>query len=237
MIKSRLSRTIERQSKRNFILSILGIIVVLGLLIKFGLPVLINFSLFISDMKGTQNTSEKKAEEFIAQPVLDPLPTATNSAKTTITGIASAKQTINLYINDELVDKVTTEDDGKFVFNDISLNKGNNVIKVRSIINNSKKSDFSEEINIVYKNKEPNLAIDSPTDGQTFSKDQSQIEVKGKTDPGVKITVNDFWVIVDENGNFSYKINLREGDNQIKVSATDDAGNNKTTELKIKYSP
>ncbi|MCL5433055.1 MAG: hypothetical protein M1524_02980 [Patescibacteria group bacterium] len=235
--KSRLSRNYERQSKKNFILSILGIIIVLVLLIKFGIPMIVNFSLFISNFRENQSTSEKKSEEFISAPVLDPLPNATNSAKTVITGIASSNQTVNLYINNELFDKTDSEDDGKFTFEDVTLDDGNNTIKARVVIDNSKKSDFSDEINIVYKNKAPNLTIDSPTDGQTFSKTENQIQIRGKTDPAVKVTVNDFWVIVDENGNFSYEISLKEGDNQIKVSATDEAGNNKTTELKVKYSP
>jgi bacillopeptidase F len=79
--------------------------------------------------------------------------------------------------------------------------------------------------------------VTSPTDGQTFAKDQGSVQVSGKTDNNVKITVNGFWAIVDDSNNFSYALPLQGGENQIKVVAEDKAGNTTQKDIKVTYNP
>lgn len=237
MQRSRLSRKLEKQSKNNLIFSILGILIVFLILFKFGVPFLINFSLLVSGTKNSSETVKNDTSAFISAPVLNPLPTATNSAKTTISGIASSDQTISLYLNDEVIDKMKTEKDGSFSFKEIILDKGENTIKTKAVTKDNKLSDFSETVIINYKSDPTTLSIDNPSDGQSFSKDESPINIVGKTDPGVKVTINDLWAIVNSNGNFSYKLPLQNGENTIKIVATDEAGNKTELERKVNYSP
>ena len=70
-----------------------------------------------------------------------------------------------------------------------------------------------------------------------FEKDQSTVKVLGKTDPGVRVTVNGFWAVIDENNNFSYNLPLQNGENMIKIEAIDQAGNKTEKEIKVTYSP
>src|SRR5229473_308306 len=140
--RSRLIRRRERESKRNFILSIVGI--------------------------------------FIVQPSLDPLPTATNSAKIVVSGKGEEGSTINLYVNDSVTDKEDAGDDGTFKFQ-VTLIKGDNKIYVKAK-KNSGTSLPSDSVTIFFKNNNPSLNITSPTDGQTFSKDQNTVLVSGSTD-------------------------------------------------------
>lgn len=234
MIRSRLSRKTEQKTRKNLALSLLGIILIILLAFKFGVPFLVNLSLFLS---GSQNKDETKIENpsFIAPPVLDSFPQATGSAEIVVSGIASKKQTINLYVNDELVDTTKAEDNGKFSFKE-AIKPGENIIKVTAVVNN-KESGFSNIITTVFRNAPPSLSISSPTDGQSFSKDQNSANVKGTTDANVKVTVNGFWAITDSNGNFTYTLLLQNGENRIKVTATDLAGNKTEKELKVSYSP
>lgn len=224
----------EQKTKKNFALSVLGIILVILLAFKFGIPFLINFTLFLS---GSQSKNEIAVQNpsFIAPPVLDSFPQATSSANIIISGIASKNQIINLYINDELIDASKSKDDGKFLFRE-SIKPGENIIKVKAVVNNVE-SDFSNTITTFFRNAPPSLNISFPSDGQSFSKDQNMVEVKGTTDTDVKVTVNDHWAITDSYGNFSYNLPLQGGDNKIKVTATDLAGNKTEKELKITYSP
>ncbi|MDE2590443.1 MAG: hypothetical protein KGL95_12360, partial [Patescibacteria group bacterium] len=113
MMQSRLSRASEQRMKQRFFLTVVGTIVLLVLLVKFGLPALINFSLFLSSGSGQSagNTSSGQ-NTFINPPILNPIPTATNSATFDISGSAGSKQLVKLYINDNYVDSVTTKDDG-----------------------------------------------------------------------------------------------------------------------------
>jgi len=235
MIRSRLSRRTEQKTKRNFFLSVLGTILIILFVFKFGIPLLANLSLFISGSKNNQEQSNIQNPSFIAPPILNSFPEATSSANIVISGVATKNQTINLYINGNLIDETSVKDDGTFSFKE-AISAGNNVIKAKAVVQ-KKESEFSESITTVFKSAPPSLNISSPTDGQSFSKDQNTANVNGTTDADVKVTVNGFWAIVDDSGNFLYSLPLQNGENKIKIIATDLAGNNSEKEIKTTYSP
>lgn len=234
MIRSRLSRRTEQKTRNNLTLSILGIILIILLVLKFGIPLLVNLSLFLSRSQNKEDTKIQNSS-FIAPPVLDSYAQATASANIIISGIASSKETINLYLNNDLADSAKAGDDGRFSFK-LTLKPGENIIKAKTIANN-KESDFSNSIIVSFKNAPPSLSITIPTDGQSFSKDQNIAEIKGTTDADVKVTVNGFWAITDSSGNFSYSLPLQNGENKIKIVAIDLAGNKNEKEIKVTYSP
>jgi len=225
----------EQKTKKNLLLSVFGIVLVILLVFKFGLPFLVNLSLFMSDSKGNQEQSENKGPSFIAPPILNPFPQATSSANIIVSGVASKNQTINLYINDNLIDSIKTKDDGEFSFKE-TIKPGESTIKTKAIVG-EKESEFSNTITTAFKSAPPSLSIISPTDAQSFSKDQNIAEVKGATDPDTRITVNGFWAITDNTGEFLYKLPLQNGENKIKILATDLAGNKTEKEIKVTYSP
>lgn len=233
--RSRLSNLKETRIRKNLFLSLAGIAIVIFIVIKFGLPFLVNLTLFLSGSRSSEVSTQNNSIQFISPPIINPMSSATNSASVTISGNSSPNQTVNLYINNSLMDKVKTKSDGSFTFTE-SLTPGENIIKVNATVDN-KTSDFSDTQTVIFKNALPSLTIDSPSDGQVFSKDQNLIQVKGKTDSDVKLTINDLWVIVDENNNFSYSLTLKNGENPIKVTATDQAGNKKEVDLKVNYNP
>jgi len=232
--RSRRQRTFERDSRKNLFLSLLGIIVVLFALFKFGIPLLANFSLLIS---GQTTSSEQKKDEFsfINSPILNSLPSATNSAEIVITGKSAKKSQIELFINDSLVNKASANSKGEFEF-EHTLSEGNNKISVRTR-DNDKTSDFSQNFDVIFDSKAPELSINSPSDSQSFSKDQNKAQVSGKTEADSTVTVNGFRAIVDGSGNFSYNLPLQNGENRIKVVASDLAGNKVEKEIKVSYSP
>lgn len=232
MTRSRLSRRMEQKTKKNLLLSVLGIILIILLVFKFGIPLLANLSLFLSG----SGKEEIKIQDspFIAPPILDSFPQATSSAKIIISGVASEGQTIELYINDNLIDKTEAEKDGRFSF-ETTIKPGENIIKTKAVVKD-KESEFSNVITTAFKSAPPSLNISSPSDGQSFSKDQNSIDVKGKTDPDVKVTVNGFWAISDDSGNFSYRMLLQNGENKIKIIATDMAENKTEKEIRVTYS-
>lgn len=231
--RSRFNRRIERQSKRNFAISILGIILVLLLLIKFGIPALANFALFLSGSKDTPQANS--GPNFLTTPTIFSIPTATNSAKITIKGRAEATSTVDLYLNGDIIDKIEAEKNGDFSF-DLNLLKGENKIFVKSKLN-SNTSDASDEIAILFKDTKPLLTVENPSDGQSFSGENNFITVSGTTDAQIKVTVNGFWSIVDQNNKFTTRLLLQNGDNEIKVVAEDTAGNKTEKMLKVRYSP
>lgn len=234
---SRLNRRLEKKSKQTILINIAGIIVILILLIKVGIPLLVNFSLFIGQQKDNGSIVQNENSSnpaFIAPPILNPVSSATNSAQLTVSGSASSSQKVKVYLNGQLNDEIPTKNDGSFSIV-VDLKKGQNTITAKTAIKDNE-SNFSESIDINFIDSKPTIELTSPSDGQSFSKDQNSANVSGKTSVGAKVTVNGFWAIVDENNNFSYKLPLKNGDNQIKVVVTDDAGNTIEKEIKVTYS-
>lgn len=234
MSRSRKQRRLEKGLKKNLILSILGMLLVLFVLIKFGIPLLVNFSLLFS--KQTDSVSTQKDKNlFLNTPILDTLPIATNSAKIIVTGVSSADVSVILYVNDKRIEETDVNKKGEFSF-EYLLSKGNNKIYVRSQKENEK-SDISEIANVVFDDTPPPLSINSPSDGQSFSKDQNSANVTGTTEEEARVTINGFWAIVNEDNSFSYSLPLQNGENTIKVVSTDLAGNKSEKEIKVNYSP
>jgi len=208
---------------------------ILFALIKFGIPLLVNLTLFVSGEK-TQTSTSNKTAFFIPPPTLNFEYDATNSARIKISGSSSPNQIINLYINDNLVDKTETKNDSSFSFETILI-PGENIIRARATTENGRESNLSESLTITFKSGAPSLEIKFPSDGQAFSKDQNTVEIKGTTDPYVRITINNFWAIIDENNNFSYTLGLKDGENEIKIVAQDQAGNKTEKSISVTYSP
>lgn len=196
---------------------------------------MINLSLFFSGSKGTQEQLDSKNPSFIAPPIFNFSPQATSSANIIISGVSSKDQTIKLYINDDFIDETKTKEDGAFSFRQ-KIEAGENIIKAKTVAGD-KESEFSQPITIVFKSAPPSLSISAPIDGQSFGKDQSIADVHGTTDPDVKVTVNGFWAITDNDGSFLYRLPLKNGENKIKIVATDIADNKKELEIKVTFSP
>ncbi|MEX2013162.1 MAG: hypothetical protein WD967_02045 [Candidatus Levyibacteriota bacterium] len=234
--KSRLSRRSEKKTKQNLILSLLGITVVIFVVLKLGIPLLINFSLFIANQKdNSTEAAQSDNSSFIAPPVLDPLPVATNSARVSIFGTANPDQEIKIYVNNTLTTKLSAKKDGTFSLVE-DIKKGSNTIRAKATVKD-KDSGFSNPVTVTFVDSKPTIEITSPSDGQTFSRDQNKAPVVGKTSAESRITVNGFWAIVDDEGNFSYSLPLNNGENQIKIIATDKAGNTTEEEIRVTYNP
>ncbi|MEK9178285.1 MAG: hypothetical protein AAB801_00730 [Patescibacteria group bacterium] len=228
---SRLRKKLERKSRRNVLLSLLGISILGIFLLKLGIPFLSDVSYRIGSLFQTQSNEQSLSDEFVSTPILNPLPEATNSAEVNISGSSLSGYEVLLYINGELDDREKVRNN-EFSF-EKSLTEGENIIKLKASFKD-RESEFTDPVVINIKTAPPLLEIETPTDGQEVSK--KSLEVKGKTDMGARITVNGYWALM-EGENFSYTLELNDGDNEIKVEAVDEAGNKTERKIKVKYSP
>ena len=78
----------------------------------------------------------------------------------------------------------------------------------------------------------PTLNIDKPAKEDLIVK-TDQINVSGVTDPGSNLTINGQAIPVDLNGRFSEVVKLKEGLNQIVISAANRIGKEVTKNIKI----
>ncbi len=75
------------------------------------------------------------------------------------------------------------------------------------------------------------VTVSSPQNGATLS--NGSVTVTGKTSPNADVFVNDQETHADANGNFSAKVSLDEGQNQIIVTANDSYGNAAEQDLNV----
>ena len=232
--KSRLKKRLEKKTQKNLFLGIIGIAAILFILIRFGIPSLANFTLFLSGARENNKSIVNNDASYIPPPILDSQFTATKSSELIINGRTPKKSKIHVFVNNEEQDVLDSQKNGTFSLK-VNLSEGSNTIKAKSEAA-KKQSNFSNILSVVYIKSEPTLTISSPADGDSFSKDQNKVNVSGKTDPEVTVTINNLWAIIDDNNNFSYELPLKDGDNQIDIIATDQAGNKTEKIIKVKYS-
>lgn len=237
MSDSRLKTNIRKKAVHNLILVVLGFIILFIAIVFFGTNLLTDFSLYIEKFQGNNNataSSQQNGDTYVQPPTLNPIPNATNKPQVDVTGYGLKNQTIILIVNDNQVNTTSVDSSDNFKFSAVTLQQGQNTIQVKAQGQNNQQSNFSNTDTITYDKNPPALSIDSPQDGQNVSKSSSpNLNVSGQTDIGAKVTVNGDWAIVDDSGHYTYLYTLQGGDNDIKVIATDAAGNQTTKEIHI----
>lgn len=235
MRRSRLSKKTEKKSIQTIFLSFLGIAIILFLLFRYGIPLISDASFFFSRIISTGDNKGQSSDEdkFVPVPELDPIPRVTKEQNIKVTGTSLSGLSVALFLNGSKDDEMEVSDDGTFEFN-VTLTDGENILKAKSI-KEEKESEFSNTIIISYKKSGPELSIDSPKDGETVSW-PNPYNVTGKTEQDITVTVNDFQAIISGE-TWNYSLTLKDGENEIKVVATDLAGNKTEKIIRVNYSP
>lgn len=232
---NRLQR-LARQEEQNIIKRIV-ILSAVSLFIIFiffttGIP-------FLGRFADLMDTVFKKGDEDISSnapvqaPILDSLPPATNESNLTVTGFSNNAVKVEIYVSGEKFGETNVEN-GRFSLDSVQLEKGDNEIKAKAFDDAGKESDFSRSMIIIYDNKEPLLEITSPTDGQDVT-GNNRVNVEGKTENDAQVYANGFLANVLADGNFVVTIPLSEGENEIEVKASDEAGNTEIAKIKINF--
>lgn len=234
---SRLNRTAEKQNKKQAIIFVVGTVILLFSLIQFG-PFLINaFGNLIFSLRGAENNSQLTGSALLQPPTLFNIPNATHSASISFTGEAQETNgTVEIYVNNDLSEEIEINDKQEFRVEDLTLSSSSNSIKAR-FIKDKKTSAFSKEYTVTLLKEKPKLDEVSPSNNSTFTKADRKINVSGKTDPENAVEVNGFRAIVDSDGSFSYLLELKDGENNINVTAKNPAGVTNTQEIKVIFNP
>lgn len=235
---SRLSRTTQEKTKKQILFFAIAIIILILGTLSFGPKVLSSIASFTSGFKNTSTTTTvTKEQNTLESPFIDSIPDATDSAGINISGSSTYSDAqIELFVNGNLYDTTPLTQDQKFSFDMVKLTEGGNSIKAR-VKKGDQVGSFTREYNVIYSKGTPKLDINSPTEGQQFTRGDQTITVQGTTDTDNTVTVNGSRAIVDSSGNFSYNLNLSEGDNNLMISAVNQAGQKTEKTLKVNYKP
>ncbi|MEA3355367.1 MAG: hypothetical protein U9Q63_02710 [Patescibacteria group bacterium] len=235
--KTRLQRKREKESLRQAVKYLFLIFLSLFLLIKFGLPGLINMATFIGNIRSSNQPIEKQDELAPRPPRLNPLPEATFSAQINVAGFAENGTSVKLYVRGININEIVANNEGEFEFKDVHLRQGENEIYTVAFDDHGNASDDSISYIIVVDNENPELLIDNPKDGDRFFDSDSPITISGSTEEGVSLKINNHFVMVKNDGTYSTSLSLSEGDNDIEVIAIDKAGNETRVAVKVNYTP
>lgn len=239
--KTRLKRKLDKEGKKQVYILVIGIILIVLLIFKFGITALTGVAkLFIKINELTSSTTSQQTEknEYIYPPIIDPMLSATNSAYLKVTGRSTIKNgKIQLLVNNSSKAETKIDKNGDFIFEEIEIEEGENTIKARIKTEENKLSDFSVEQKIYYAKKAPELEIFFPQEDSLFVRGEDEINIKGKTNPDNQVTINGYWALMSGDGTFSYFLKLNDGDNIIKIETIDKAGNKTTKDIKVTYQP
>jgi bacillopeptidase F len=231
--RSRLNRKTDEQITKKTILLGVATAVLFFVVVFAGLPLLVKFSIFLGETKSRK--------EVIVEKVLPPLPPrvvmpfeATNSAKINISGLAEANVQIELLKNDASLNKIETNENGEFVFENVELNEGDNEFNLVAVSTKGGTSELSKTIKVVFDNKAPELTMTNPVE-DSLKVDNPDFDVVGKSEKGVSVTVSGHVAMVDDTGQFKSKIQLNSGDNDVEIIVRDLAGNETKKKVKITY--
>lgn len=233
--KTRLTKIEERKAIKQAVFYIFLTIMLVLLLIFVGIPVIIRLAVFLGEL-GSSNVPVEKSDQLAPPPpTLQPTDQATNSASFSISGYSESGALVKIILNGEPEKEVVTDNSGKFTAQNLTLEEGENTLKAQTIDKANNKSDYSKTISIVFDQKPPELEITNPKDGDKFFDEERQITISGETDKNATVEINNRLAVIDQYGNFSQPYELNEGENKLKIVATDPAGNQTSQEITVSY--
>lgn len=170
-------------------------------------------------------------------PVISALPEATNSSRISIEGYTEAGANVELLLNDE-VNKITKADTNGYFLFDSPLISGQNRVQLRAKDEAGNES-MSEVSLVTFDSKPVDITISSPRDGsEFFGKNNQVVDIKGEVDKDdTQVTINSSFVMVNRDGTFVHRFMMSNGENEVKVTAVDPAGNTTEKSFKLFFTP
>ena len=231
--RSRLERKKDEQiTKKTIFLGFLTVLIFI-LIIVFGLPLLINFSIFLGNTKSKKDVTSENILPPLAPRLVVPFE-ATNSSKIKIDGFAETGSAVELLKNDESVGRIDVSENGDFSFEDIELSEGENNFSAVAIKDKSGSSEVSKEVTVIFDNKIPELTITNPVE-TSLTVDYADMDIIGKSEKGVSVLINNRLATVDNEGNFKLKVQLNADKNDIEIIVKDEALNETRKKITITY--
>jgi hypothetical protein len=212
---------------------VIFLVLAVALIAAFVLIIIPNLFKFLANLSGaipSQSNDVPVQVPFLAAPVA-----ATSSANLSLSGFSQKGYTVVVLDNTQEKKRQTTNDDGSFK-TDVTLDQGDNQLTVYAVDQNSKQSPVSQTYHVKFSDQPPTLDVTQPVDKASIQGKQNQkLNIQGKTDPQVQVTINDRLIFVKDDGSFSAPQQLNEGDNAFTVKATDEAGNSTQKQFTVSF--
>lgn len=231
---SRFESVEEKRSIRHALFFGILTVALIIFIMFMGLSLAGRFAAYINDLRGQKITTNSDNTPP-GPPFINTLPSATNKNQLVVSGAVESNSDVIFTINSKQQD-VKADGSGSFTIT-LDLDQGQNTISAVAKDAAGNTSKKTQDYIVTYSSQPPNLIISDPQDNQQFfGSKQKTIAINGKTDPGVDVTVNDRLVRLNDDGSFSFKFTLSDGNNSLSIKATDTAGNTTEKTLTVVYS-
>lgn len=231
--RSRLERKKDEQiTKKTVFMGFLTVVVFI-LIVVFGLPLLIKFSILLGNTKSQKETANENIVPPLAPRLIVPFE-ATSSSQIQIDGFAEAGSVVELLKNDQSIGKTDVTTDGNFSFGNVELSDGENNFAAKATKEKGGSSELSKVVSVVFDTIPPELTMSNPSE-DSLTVDSADFDVTGKSEKGVNVTINGKVAVVDSDGNFKLKIQLNSGKNDIQIVVKDTALNETKKTISITY--
>lgn len=232
---SRRSRIQEKKATKKGLYLFLASIALLGILAIFGVQILVQSTNFVSKFKSPSAVlTGDNTPPGVPQAEPTP-PQVTRDNPITINGRSEPDSIVTVYLNNEKINQVEVGSSSKFSFS-LNLKDGENRVYLTASDKAGNTSPSSTNYLITYDNTPPTLDVSKPQEGATYYSPEQTISIEGTTEKDASVTINDRLVIINNDGSFSQKYKLNEGENILNIAATDKAGNQTTKTIKVTYS-
>ncbi len=232
---SRLAKIQEKKTFRSAL--VFGILtIIFGLfMVFFGIQIVSRFASFVINIKGSTTVVDNEDNIPPGPPFLKTLPEATSNQDIQIEGSSEPGAKVTIVLNNSKKE-VIADVSGQFSVK-MSLDKGINTIYSFAVDTSGNNSVETKKYEVTFDNEKPNLEITKPKDGESFSgKSTQKLTIEGKTKAGASVTINDRFVNVANDGNFTYQFTLSDGENSLNIKTTDKSGNQTEKTIKVNYS-
>lgn len=162
-------------------------------------------------------------------------PSVTNKKELAFSGFSEPGSKVTIFVNGPQISTVTADTTGTFSFDAVSLIEGKNTIFAKAEDSYQNQSEKSQILEITYDTTKPKITITEPKDDSTIRNLNQRIVVKGSLDKKCEVKINDKLAVVSANNTFELLLGVTEGIIEIKVEATDEAGNKTDEKIKVTY--
>jgi len=224
------------KNKKTATIFFITTFVLITLFVTFGLPFVVKFAAFLSDLRGSSQSVTPGDTTPPPPPTIFSLAKFTNSENLEIKGYGEPGATIVVDINNETKD-ILSGADGNFAL-EVKLKEGENKFVAYAIDSSKNESKKTQEYSVVYDKTPPKLEIAKPSDGsKSYGQNQRQITVEGFTDTDSIVNISGSRAVVGSDGKFSISTGLSEGENVFNISAQDIAGNKEERNISVYFYP
>lgn len=236
MTNSRLERVRSRKAgKQGVIYLILAALLIISTII-WGLPAIAKITGILIKTDSNPVISD---EQRPTPPIFSDIPEATYSAKVKIAGFAQPGLDVILYMNGAEYERKLVSESGTFTFDKVLLTEGDNTAYAYTSTPRDLRSEQSKTYVIVVDTTKPVVTIETPRDTEVFRGQSQRITnfTGSVNEQGSKVFIGDRMVIVQSDGKFTLPYQLIEGDQEVTIKASDKAGNENISTIKLRWEP